>query len=84
MAEIDHRFDCVQGTFNTESGEIIAIGNKKYGRVTLCFKARMHIPFAQIKLYSRDLAVDADAVFDAALKLGEEIARRWNECEEKR
>lgn len=84
MAEIDHRFDCVQGTFDTKSGKLVCVGNENYGEVLLCFKENMNIPFAQINLYSRDLAVDADAVFDDALKLGEEIARRWNECEEKR
>ena len=38
----------------------------------------MNIPFACIRLHTRDRAVDADAVLNDAYTLGQEIARRWN------
>jgi len=38
----------------------------------------MNIEFARIRLHSRDLSVDAEAVFEDAMELGHEIARRWN------
>lgn len=77
--EINHKFWNVNGAFETETGELVCVGLKKYNAVLLCFKANMNIPFAEIRLHSEDLAVDADAVFDDAVKLGDEIARRWNE-----
>lgn len=76
--EISHRFEFIDGSFDTEIGELICVGNKKYGAVDLCFKGNMHISFAQIKLHSGNKAIDADAVFDDAMKLGNEIVRRWN------
>ena len=76
--EINHRIQFVEGAFDTDKQELICVGSQKYGEVKLCFRANMHVPFAKIKLYTRDLAVEADAVFDDAYKLGNEIARRWN------
>lgn len=81
--EINQKWEFVDGSFDTESTEMICVGNSKYGEVSLCLKSNMHITFAKIKLYSRNLAVDADAVFEDACKFGDEIARRWNECETK-
>ena len=80
MSKINHLFAFVDGNFETETGELICVGNKKYGSVTLCFKGPMHISFASIKLHSSFLRREADAVFDDAMTLGEEIARRWNEA----
>lgn len=77
--KINHKIKFVNGPFETEDGKIVSVGSKKYGEVQLCFKANMNVPFASIKLYTRDLAVDADAVFKDAENLGEEISRRWNE-----
>lgn len=77
--KISHRFECVDGDFDTDTGKLSCVGNRKYGTVHLCFDEGWSITFAQIKLHSRDRAVDADAVFDDALRLGNEIARRWNE-----
>lgn len=76
--EINHRIEFVSGAFNTETGKLVCVKSPKYGRVELCFAASMNIPFARIKLHSKDLAVDADAVLDDAYRLGREIARRWN------
>lgn len=83
--EINTKIKFVEGSFDTETGQLICIPHKKYGEVSLCFKTdNLHVPFAKIKLYSKNLAVDADAVFEDASKLGEEIARRWNESEIKK
>ena len=76
--KIKHLFQFVEGDFDADTGKLICVGAKKYGEVTLCFAEGMNIPFARIKLFSRDRAVDADATFDDAMKLGDEIARRWN------
>ncbi len=78
--KIKHLFEYVDGDFDTTGGELICVGNSKYGTVHLCFKEDSNITFAKIKLYSRDLAIDADAVYDDAVSLGNEIARRWNQC----
>lgn len=76
--EITHLIDFVEGPFETDTGELISVPHRKYGQVDLCFKGPMHIPFARIVLHTRDLAVDADQVFDSASALGAEITRRWN------
>lgn len=77
---INHRIEFVKGAFDMNTGKLVAVQSRKYGDVELCFDAGWNIPFASIKLYSKNLAVDADAVFDDAVRLGEEICRRWNEC----
>jgi len=76
--KIGHRFQGVSGDFDSSTGELICVQNKKYGSVNLCFRENMNVPFASIRLHSSDLAMDADAVFPDAARLGEEIARRWN------
>ena len=77
--KIAHLIDFVDGVFDTTRDAIICVGRRKYGDVSLCFKAgNSNVVFAKIKLHSNDLAVDADAVYYDALALGEEIARRWN------
>lgn len=77
--EINHKFDHVEGAFETDTGELVCVERTKYKEVVLCFRANMNIPFAEIKLYSSELAADAKAVLNDAYKLGEEIVRRWNE-----
>lgn len=79
--EIHHLFQFVTGSFETDSGKLICIPHRKYLRVDLCFQGPMHIPFARIVLHSKDLAKDAEQVFDSAAALGKEIARRWNAYE---
>ena len=77
--EIDpSRIEGVSGTFDTNKDKLICVGNSKYGRVSLCFKSNMHVTFADIKLYSSHRARDADATFNDAYALGNEIAERFN------
>lgn len=77
--KIGTRFDFVEGEFDTDTDELVCVGNKKYGQVSLCFVTKnLNVGFAKIKLFSRDRAVDADATYEDAMALGEEIARRWN------
>ena len=75
--KINHKLKFVEGAFDTEEG-MTCVSNAKYGSVALCFKSNMNIVFAEIKLFSSNLAVDADAVFTDARALGDEIVRRWN------
>jgi hypothetical protein len=75
---IKHKIDFVEGDFDMDADKLTCVGIRKYGEVHLCFAGGMNIGFAKIKLHSRDRAVDADAVFDDAVRLGKEIARRWN------
>lgn len=75
---IGHRIEGVTGDFDMGTGKMVCVKRKKHGTVELCFAAGWNIPFAKIRLYTRDLARDADAVFDDAARLGDEIVRRWN------
>lgn len=77
--EINHRFDAVDGSFNTDSSQLVCVPMPKYAEVLLCFAEGMNIPFAKIQLHSRDRYVDAKAVLSDATALGNEIAHRWNE-----
>lgn len=73
------KIDCVTGAFDTDTGKLVCVQSAKYSEVELCFAESMNIPFAKIKLHDRDRYVDAQAVFKDAVRLGEEIERRWNE-----
>lgn len=75
---IKHKFEFVEGDFETASGKLRCVPNKKYMRVDLCFDEGYNIPFAKIQLHTHDRFVDAEEVFDSATKLGEEICKRWN------
>ena len=77
--EIKHKFQFVEGNFETDTGELIATISRKYNQVNICVKSNMHIPVAQIKLHSRDLAIDAEEVLEDAYNLANEIVKRWNE-----
>ena len=79
---LKHKIDFVDGDIDTDTQKLTCGGNRKYGQVALCFDCGMSVGFATIKLYSKDRAKDADAVWNDAHKLGEEIARRWNEYSE--
>jgi len=78
MSEIELKFDCVDGYFDTDTGKLVSVRMKDHS-VLLCFVDGMNIPFSRIKLYDSDLYRDAKATSDDALDLGNEIARRWNE-----
>lgn len=80
--KINQKFDFVDGTFDTDTGKLECVKYSKYNRVDLCFKEGMNIPFAQIKLHSRDLSIDAQEVLEDANNLGEEIVKRWNDYKE--
>jgi len=76
--EIKQKFDFVDGNFETDSGKLICVMHIKYAQVNICFKSNMHIPFAEIKLHSKDRFSDAKEVLEDAYNLGEEICKRWN------
>jgi len=82
--EINQNFDFVDGAFDTVDGELICVIKDKYNSVELCFKENMNIPFASIRLYSKETYQESKKVLDDAYNLGEEICRRWNECKDKR
>lgn len=84
--EITPIMDFVSGSFNTKEAEMVSLSKWKYRTVELCIKSDngWNVPVAEIKLYDSELFKDADATFDSAKVLGEEIARRWNECTDKR
>ena len=75
---IIQKIDFVDGLFDTETGNLVCVKNKKYGDVLLCWEESMNIPVAKIKLHSLDLMSDANAVFEDAAAFGDEMARRWN------
>lgn len=80
MGTYKHKLDFIEGDLH-DQGEMVCVGKKKYGSVNLCLKGdgqMWNITIGRILLHSKDLAVDADAVFEDAYRLGLEIARRWN------
>lgn len=76
--EIKTQIEFVEGAFETDTGKLVCVQSRKHVDVQLCFKAGMNVPFADIKLYTKDRYVDAKAVFEDAVKLGDEIVKRWN------
>lgn len=84
---ITPKFDYTEGGFDTMDVKMLCIPRRQHGRVDLCIRESRggwNYPIAQIQLHSQDLYVDFLATFEDAVKFGEEIARRWNECPEKR
>lgn len=84
--EITPKIRFVEGSFDTQRVKMLCIPNGNHGRVDLCIEdpdCGWNISIGQIKLHSRDLYIDFKATLADATKLGEEIARRWNECETK-
>ena len=85
--DITPKFKFVEGSFNTKTNKMLVIASDNHGTVELCFKEEdcgWNIPFAEIKLFDSGLYKDFKATMEDAQKLGEEIARRWNECADKR
>jgi hypothetical protein len=77
---INHLIPDVTGPFETDTGKLVSVQRQKYSEVQLCFEGEpWNIPFAEIKLHTRDRYADKTAVFPDCVKLGEEIVRRWNE-----
>lgn len=84
---ITPKFRFIKGGFDTEQVRLICIPDDNHGSVELCVKdpkSNWNIPIGQIKLFSGDLYHDFKETLSDATKLGEEIARRWNECETKK
>ena len=84
--KITPKWNFCEGSFDTEKVKMLCIPNDNHGRISLNIKdpdCSWNFPIALIKLHSKDLYVDFKATFDDAVKLGNEIARRWNECETK-
>ena len=84
--EITPKWNFCDGSFDTKEVEMLCVPNKNHGRVNLCIKEPnncWNFPIAKIKLHSKDLYVDFETTYEDAVKLGKEIARRWNECNEK-
>lgn len=85
--EITPRLKFVEGSFDTKTNKMLCIASDKHGTVELCFKEEgcgWNIPFGEIKIYDSNLYVDFKATMEDAKKLGNEIARRWNECQDKK
>ena len=85
--EITPKWYLCKGSFDTKDVKMLCVPQEKHGSVDLCIKepeSNWNYPVAKIKLHSQDLYVDFKATFDDAVKLGEEIARRWNESETKK
>ena len=76
--EVDMRFEYVEGTFNMNTDKLVCVSKDKYKDVHLCFKSNMNITFVEIELYDSERFIDKEATFESAVKLGEEIVRRWN------
>ena len=82
---ITPKMDFVEGSFDTKDAEMVCVPKWKYRTVELCIKAgNWNVPMGEIKLYDDDRFVSADKTFEDAKSFGEEIARRWNECNSKK
>jgi len=89
--KIEQNWDFVEGSFDTETTDMVCLSKHKYNEVKLCIRQSDNtnnqgalLPIATIKLYSQDTNTSAAKVFEDAEKLGYEIARRWNNCGDKK
>ena len=85
--KITPKWDFVEGSFDTQNTKMLCVPSENHGCVDLCLKepcSNWNYPIAKIKLHSKDLYVDFKETFEDAVKLGEEIARRWNEYPDKK
>ena len=83
---LKQNFSCCTGTLDSKS-EMVCVPDRKYFIVELCLKDKesgWNIPISKVKLHHGETVGDVKDVFDDAVKLGEEIARRYNECEVKK
>lgn len=84
--EITPRFNFVEGGFNTEEVEMVCVANDHQGTVKLCVRepdSSWNVPIGEIVLYDSERYVDFKATLEDARNLGNEIARRWNKCDDK-
>lgn len=80
--KITPKFDYVSGSFDTDEVWMLCQTSAIHGNVEMCIQEKVRVwnlPVAIIKQHSRDLYVDFDVTKEDATKLGNEIARRWNE-----
>lgn len=85
--DITPKFNFVEGSFDTKNVKMLCIADENYGTVDLCINepdSCWNIPIGKIVLHSRHLYVDFKDTMQDAKMLGDEIARRWNECNDKR
>ena len=87
--KIEQDWDFVEGSFDTETTDMVCVSKHKYNDVILCVRTPGSsqgalLPIARIKLHSQDTNASAAKVFEDAEKLGYEIARRWNNCGDKK
>lgn len=76
-------YDLLKGFFETNEVKMLCLPNEKEGKVELSFKEKSggwYNPIGAVKLYSKDSDDDFKATLEDATYLGNEIARRWNEC----
>ena len=82
--KIKPKWNFSKGTFDTKEVKMLCVPSDKHGEINLCIKDGFNYAIAEIKLYSGNLYVNFKETYDDAVKLGNEIARRWNECETKK
>ena len=85
--EINQKFKFVEGSFDTLTDKMLCIASDNHGKVELCLKEEgcgWNIPIGEITLYDSGLYIDFKATMEDARKLGDEISRRWNECNNKK
>ena len=82
---ITPKFRFVEGSFDTKESKMLCLASDNHGTVELCIKdpdCGWNVPIGEIKLYDSNLYVDFKATMEDAQKLGDEIARRFNEFPE--
>lgn len=82
--KIEQKFEFCTGNFDTVENKMVCVQSDKYHTVDLCLEDGSLFPIARVKLYNTDLWVDSKDTYEDAVKLGEEISRRWNECGDKK
>lgn len=83
--KITPKFTFASGSFDTDEVKMLCLPSDNHGKVDLCIKDKdcgWNIPIGCVKLHDKDLYVDFKATLEDAAKLGNEIARRWNEFED--
>ena len=81
--KFDINLNWMNRPFDFEKDKLVCIGDRNHFVVQICAKRTKQydpdIAVARIKLHDRENPVDAQIVFEDALKFGNEICKRWNE-----
>lgn len=83
--KITPKLTFVSGSFDTNEVKMICLPSDKHGKVDLCIKDKgcgWIIPIGGVKLHDENLYADFKATLEDSTKLGNEIARRWNEFQD--